>query len=537
MTIPTQRIISELSRPGAYPHAVDKVDVIQTHISVVFLAGNFVYKIKKPVDFGFLDFTTLDKRHHFCKEELRLNRRLSQEIYLDVLPVLEGPEGLRFPAQGISGHAPGSAVEYAVFMKRLDASRFLSSLLTTGAVDPAALEAVAKRIADFHRNAETSPEITRIGGTKAVIFNTEEDFRQIEPYVDDTLSKETFDQIAEYTRTFLEVNMDLFKAREAGGWIRDGHGDLHTQHICMTENIQIFDCIEFNERFRFGDVLADAAFLKMDLEKLGYEDLAHTFTASYLKQMKQKDHPGLFNFYACYRAVVRGKVEGFRSRDRDIKPGEAGTALENARAYFLLAQRYSRTLVPPVLMAGCGLMGSGKSTLAEALHTRLDFVILSSDRIRKEMAGMDPAAPHHVPFGSGIYSKKFSARTYAGLHERAALHLKEGRSVFIDASYMDPGLRAQAMETARKAGTRFVLLHLDAGEQEIRNRLIKRVGGPNALSDGREEILGDQIKAFTPPLEVPEEQKLTLDSSLPLDHQIGAAYKKLLAARGKGRRA
>lgn len=531
MTIPTERIIKELTRPEAYPHPVERVEVIQTHISVIFLAGDLAYKIKKPVDFGFLDFTTLQKRHHFCKEELRLNRRLSPDIYLDVASVVDGPKGLLISEHG--GSEP--AVDYAVVMKRLDENRFLSSMLLEGSVDSTIMVAIAKRIAQFHSKAETSPDINKTGGTEAVIFNSEEDFQQIKPYVGDTLSRGTYKTIARYTRTFLEVNRDLFASREADGWIRDGHGDLHTQHICMTDGIQIFDCIEFNERFRYGDVLVDAAFLAMDLERLGFKDLADTFTDSYLTQMKQSDYSGLFNFYACYRAVVRGKVEGFRSRDPDIKLEDAETARENARTFFLLGEKYSRTLVPPVLIAGCGLMGSGKSTLAEALEACLDIEILSSDRVRKELAGIDPNSSRHVPFGSDIYSKEFSARTYSELHERAMAHLKEGQSVFLDASYMSPDPRGQAIETARKADAGFLLLHLDPGEEELRNRLRKRIKDADAISDGREELLEDQIKAFSPPDEVPGEQKLTLSRTRDLDRQVSETYRRLLGMGRTGR--
>jgi len=527
MTISTQRIISELTRPVAYTHAVDEVEVIQTHISVVFLAGDFAYKIKKPVDLGFLDFTTLEKRRHFCEEELRLNRRLSPEIYLRVASITEGPEGLQ-----IRGPEPFKepAVDYAVVMERLDETRLLSAQLMEGSVDLTTMGSIAKRIADFHREAETNEHITTTGGTRAVVFNTEEDFQQIEPYVGDTLSRRTFERIADYTRTFLEVNRDVFAKREVDGWIRDGHGDLHTQHICMADGIQIFDCIEFNERFRYGDVLVDAAFLAMDLERLGYRDLARGFTDAYLELMDQRDLLFLFNFYACYRAVVRGKVEGFRSRDPDIDPAEADMARENAGAFFLLAEKYARSLVPPVLITGCGLMGSGKSTLAKALGSCLDVVVLSSDRIRKELAGLEPTSPHHVPFGSDIYSREFGARTYTELHNRAVTLLKGGQSVFLDASYMTQDLRDQAVEAAREGGAGFLLVHLDPGEEKLLERLRKRMLKKGSISDGREEILEDQIRAFRPPEEIPEEQKLTLTSSEALELHVRETYRRLLTA-------
>ena len=551
MSIPIERIIRELSRPDAYAHTVDDIDVIQTHISVIFLAGDLVYKVKKPVDFGFLDFTTLEKRRHYCEEELRLNRRLSPGIYLDVVPVIDGPEGLRI-AEHKGEHkvkhkvsetagqehrvtettVEETAVEFAVVMRRLDESRLLSTLLPAGSVHESTMGTIAKRIADFHRKAETGPEITAKGGTDAVIFNTEENFRQIELYVGETLSKDTYDRIVRYTRTFLDVNRDLFARREAEGWIRDGHGDLHTQHICLSDGIQIFDCIEFNERFRYGDVLVDAAFLAMDLERLGYEELADEFSRYYLGMMDQSELVGLFNFYACYRAVVRGKVEGFRSRDPDIGPPEAQKARENAGAFFLLGEKYARTLVPPVLIAGCGLMGSGKSTLAKALDSYLDIVLLSSDRIRKELAGLDPTSPRHVPFGSDIYSREFSARTYGELHNRAVTLMKGGQSVFLDASYMTRDLRDLAVEAAREGGAGFLLVHMDPGEEKLRERLRKRILKKGGISDGREEILGDQIKAFKPPVEIPEEQKLTFTSSDALELQVRETFRRLLRTKG-----
>jgi len=524
MTVPIDRIIRELAMPGAYAHPVREVKVIQTHISVIFLAGDLVYKVKKPVDFGFLDFTTLEKRHHYCQEELRLNRRLSPEVYLHVVPVLDEPEGLHF--SGPEG--TGTAVEYAVLMKRLDESRLLSTLLASGSVDSTTVKRIAGRIADFHRAAGTSEDITAKGGTGAVLFNTEENFQQIEPYIGDTLSKETFERITRYTRTFLEVNRGLFSRREEDGWIRDGHGDLHTQHICLTDGIQSFDCIEISERFRYGDVLVDAAFLAMDLQRLGYGELADTFTRTYLHLMDQGGLGGLFNFYACYRAVVRGKVEGFRSRDPDIASTEAQKARSNAGAFFALGETYARNLVPPVLIAGCGLMGSGKSSLARALAGYLDMPILSSDRIRKELAGMEPTTPRHVPFGSDIYSREFGARTYAELHKRAAAHLKEGRSVFLDASYMTGALRDQAAAAAREGGGRFLLVHMDPGEEQLRKRLRRRMMKKGSVSDGREEILGDQIRAFEPPEEIPAEQKLTFTTTDALGAQMEETYRRLL---------
>ncbi|MDF1534992.1 MAG: AAA family ATPase [bacterium] len=531
MNLPTEKVIEELSRPEAYPYPVDKVEIVQTHISIVFLAGDRVYKVKKPVDFGFLDFTTLEKRRKFCHEELRLNRRLSPGMYLKVVAVTQGPVGLRFGDIDLTDEiesTPETALDYAVVMERLDEEMMLSELLARGEADAGLIVSIARRIAEFHQKSETSPYITRIGGTRAVKFNTEEDFQQIESYIGQTLESFTYERIADFTRTFMEVNTSLFASREEEGWIRDGHGDLHTQHICLGEIIQIFDCIEFNERLRFGDVLADAAFLAMDLERLGFTELAERYSEAYLVNMGQEDQTPLFNFYCCYRAVVRGKVEGFRSSDSNITEDDAASARESARTFHRLAEKYARAVLPPTMILGCGLMGSGKTTLAAGLTELLDIEILSSDRIRKELAGVEPTNRRRVPFCADIYSREYTDLTYSMMHERALDSLKRGQSLFLDASYMEPGMRFRAAETARKAGARFLIFYLKADEDTLRSRLQAREGQIGTISDGREEILSDQAAAFVEPYEFPKGTVLSLDASTPTDESVRTAYCRLL---------
>lgn len=523
-------IVKELSRPEAYPYPVEEIEVIQTHISVVFLAGHQVYKVKKPVDFGFLDFTSLEKRKHFCEEEIRLNRRLSPDMYLGMTTVSQGPDGLRFGDNRQEGSNGESVVlEYAVVMKRLDKQLLLSQLLAHGKVDTGHMENIAKRIAEFHQQAETSAHITATGGIEAVRFNTEEDFQQIEPHIGRTLTPSTYERIADFTRTFIGVNAELFTSRDEEGWIRDGHGDLHTQHICLGETIQIFDCIEFNERFRFGDILVDAAFLSMDLEKLGFPELAEHYTKAYLGEFKQEKYRSLFNFYACYRAVVRGKVEGFRSVDSDIGVGERKAAKKSAREFHQLAEKYSRTIYPPTMVVACGLMGSGKSSLAKDLAELVDVEVLSSDRIRKELAGFDPMDKHHVPFGDGIYSSRHTENTYAALHERAQEILMVGKSVFLDASYMDPEMRKRAAQVARKQGARFLLVYMKGDDETLRSRLGVRAKRIDEISDGREEILDAQLNAFVPPDELSSDQLLILDASGRAGDAARKLYRRLLS--------
>jgi len=530
LNVTLDRIIEELQYPGAYPHPVDEIHIIQTHISVVFISGSKVYKVKKPVNFGFLDFTTLEKRKYFCEEELRLNRRLSPDIYLGVVPIIELDGKLRFGSTVGEEKTEGSEppVEYAVLMERLDEKRLLSSLLERGEANEKMLIDIADRIAKFHKNAETSDEITSVGGTSAVEFNTEEDFQQIEPYIGKTLSLKTYETIKEYTRVFRDVNHELFNSREKEGWIRDGHGDLHTQHICLTDRIRIFDCIEFNQRFRFADILCDAAFLTMDLRRLGFDDLAASYTDAYLNKMGQEKLLALYNFYVCYRAVVRGKVEGFRSSDPNVRLDESKQAVKSAGNFFNLAEKTSRTLYPPTLFASCGLMGSGKSTLASGMAEKLDFTVIASDRIRKEIAGIDADEKREVPFGMDIYGEEFTSRTYDELHFRASGLLKKGQSVFIDATYIDEDRRAEAMKAAEVAGGRFILLNLDLDEESLKIRLKKRATESN-ISDGREDILADQIRSYQPPSEIPPEKTLVLEGTTYPMEMVNLTYRRALS--------
>ncbi|MFV1956997.1 MAG: AAA family ATPase, partial [bacterium] len=347
------------------------------------------------------------------------------------------------------------------------------------------------------------------------------------PYIGLTLLPGTFDLLTDYTRTFREVNSGLFDERETGGWIRDGHGDLHTQHICMENGIQIFDCIEFNRRFRYSDILCDAAFLTMDLERLGHPELAATYTESYLSAAGQKGTQALYNFYACYRAIVRGKVEGFRFHDPSVSKSEAAQARDNAADFMLLAERYAKTLYPPTLFLMCGLMGSGKSSVAEGLAGKLSLSIFSSDRVRKELAGIDPGEGRKVPFDSDIYSREMTRRTYEKMDENAAGVLRSGGSVVLDATFADPVRRKAAFDTARKTGARPIILYLEADEETLRTRLRKRAKGVS-VSDGREEILGDQRKAFIPPDELSDEQRLTLKASGMIEEIVRSAYRRAL---------
>jgi aminoglycoside phosphotransferase family enzyme len=326
-------LIQALLDPKAYPEPPERVELVQTQISYVFLAGEYVYKIKKPVDMGFLDYTTLEKRLYYCKKEVELNRRLSADVYLGVVPITK--EKGRYVIGG-----KGEAKEWAVRMRRLPQDAMMDVLLKQNKVTPAMVEKVAGLLADFHKKAATNEAITRLGGIEGVIQNTSENFDQTEKYFGIIIEPETYRRIKTYTGDFIKANRVLFLKRMAEGRVRDGHGDLHAAHICFYKGISIYDCIEFIDRMRYTDVAADIAFLAMDLDHYGRQDLSGIFIDAYIRKSGDKEILKLLNFYKCYRAYVRGKVGCFQYDDKYISAAEKDNIAANARSYFKLAESY-----------------------------------------------------------------------------------------------------------------------------------------------------------------------------------------------------
>jgi len=326
-------LVKALSNPKAYPHNPKSVELVQTQISFVFLTGDYVYKVKKPVNFGFLDFTTLEKRRFYCDQEVVLNKRLCANIYVGVVSITKKGKG--FLVEGT-----GKEVEYAVKMRPLPYQRMMDRMLQRDQVTPQMVEMVAKRLAEFHRKAEISEELANIGGLDTVARNAEENFSQVSSYVNQTIAKEQYERIKNYTHSFLKKNAAFFAKRVKDGRIRDCHGDLHAAHICFIDGLCIFDCIEFNDRFRYIDVASEVAFLAMDLDFHRRPELSKHFADAYAKASGDKELLQLLDFYKCYRAYVRGKVEGFQLDDPHISQDQKAKKLAVARRYFELAEAY-----------------------------------------------------------------------------------------------------------------------------------------------------------------------------------------------------
>jgi aminoglycoside phosphotransferase family enzyme len=326
-------LVQALLDPKTYPEAPERVQLMQTQMSFVLIAGDFVYKVKKPVNLGYLDYTTLAKRHFFCQREVELNRRLCPDAYLGVVPIVKARGKINLGGRG-------RVIDYAVKMCYLPQDRMMNVLLAANQVSTEMVTRVAQKLVEFHQEAETSATISVFGDIGTIRVNTEENFDQTEKSIGRTISPEKYERIKNYTRRFIENNASVFRQRVAGGRIRDCHGDLHAAHICFTDGICIYDCIEFNDRFRYCDVASEIAFLAMDLDHYGRADLSRSFVSAYTGFSRDQGLLKLLNFYKCYRAYVRGKVESFKLDDPYISEEEKAKTLAIARKYFELAEEY-----------------------------------------------------------------------------------------------------------------------------------------------------------------------------------------------------
>jgi aminoglycoside phosphotransferase family enzyme/predicted kinase len=475
-------LIEALSRPEAYAHPVDAVEVHQTHISAVFLAGPFAYKIKKPVNLAFLDFSTLEKRQHFCAEEVRLNRRLAPQIYLGVIPVSPLPTGGERP--GVRGYrfgGTGVVVEWAVQMKRLPADATLESRLLRGEVTPEQIRALAERIADFHRGAESNERISSFGRVAGVAENARENFQQAEAVVGATVAPAVFERARALTEAHLQSCHRLIEDRAGRGGPRDTHGDLHLDHVYLfpdeapPNDLVIIDCIEFADRFRYADPVADMAFLAMDLAFHGRRDLAGVLADAYFAASGDAEGRALLPFYCGYRAVVRAKVEGMELGEKEIDPAERQHAEQRARAHWLLALAELETASrrPAVVLMG-GLPGSGKSTLARSLAETANFTLLPSDAIRKALAAVAGSALPTAEFNQGIYTEAWTERTYAELLKRTEELLWQGQRALIDANFRTDRLRQHFFAAAYRWGVPICFVHCQAAQEAARARLLAR---------------------------------------------------------------
>lgn len=330
-------VIESMMNPETYDEDVKEIEMVQTHISYVFLTGKYVYKIKKPVNFGFADFSTLDKRKFFCEKELELNRRLCGDMYVAVVPINQSKGQIKIKGAG-------EVVEYALKMRQIPQESIMSNLLKENKINEKIIGKIAEIVANFHSKAETNEEISKYGRIKNISYIWNENFDQTVEFIGKTIDKGKFDFIKEKVNNFIKNDKKLFEKRISEGKIRDCHGDLHSGNIFIADKIYIFDCLEFNDRYRYSDIILDIAFFAMDLEFNGREDLSKYFVEKYVEFSGEKEMFKLLKFYECWRAYVRGKVISLKLNDPQINEKEKKEAERMAIKYFDLGYKYAAEL-------------------------------------------------------------------------------------------------------------------------------------------------------------------------------------------------
>ncbi len=501
----TAALARALRRPQAYATAPETVGFLQTHVSLLFFAGERVYKVKKPVDLGFLDFTTLERRRFFCDEEVRLNRRLAPRVYRGVVPVVRRAGG----ALAVGGE--GEVVDWAVEMERLPEQRMLDRLLEHGAIDNALLEALTSLLVVFHARAATGAGVDEHGAPEAVGAAALDNFDALERLAGDGawLSRAQLHFLRARAEAWLAAGRERLLARVRAGRIREGHGDLHAGNVCFAdEGVVAYDCLEFRAAFRCCDVASDLAFLAMDLDARGFPAFAQLLARRYADEARDEELLALFPFYKGYRAMVRAKVAALTAGDAGLDARARAAERRRALRYLQLAAGYE--LAPRAVLL-CGLPASGKSWLAAHLARPLRAALLHSDARRRAVAA--PAQAAGDGYGEGLYAPEQKERTYRALLDGALEALGSGRSVLVDATFALRRHRALFAEALARSGFAWHLVELRASEALTLERLARRAAEGRSLSEADAEVYRRARESFEPPDEVPAGRRLVVEAT------------------------
>jgi hypothetical protein len=508
-----------MREPSLYPGG-PPVEVRETHISVVFLAGDRAYKVKKPVTLPFLDYGTLEQRRYFCREEVRLNADWAPGTYLGVRALVPSGDGYALAPE----EAP-DAVEYAVEMRRLPEDRTLERLIRAGAADERLVERLAQLVASLHARAEQA--LPGHGGPDHVAARLDENFDTVRPHADGVVDRGTFAAIERFARAFLDRHRQEMEDRVAAGRAREGHGDLRAEHVMVIgDRLLIFDRIEFDRSLRDLDVAADLAFLVMDLERLGARSLATVLERSYVAETGDTGLHGLLPFYACYRAWVRGKVACLRLGQ--LPPGDPRreSLAASARELFALSLRFAWRTRLPLVVVVCGIAASGKSSLATALAERSGLARLSSDAIRKSLAG----APLERRLGEDAYRPDMTRRVYEEIARRARESVARNGGVIVDATFLAGEQRAVLLEQLRPTGARVLFFECRAPLEVLRRRSEARTVAPERGSDATWEVVRSQAAAFEPLDDIPAGDRFALGTDRTPEETLGDLERLLSGA-------
>ena len=483
---PGATLIDRLQDPALYDHPVRHFQVIETHISWVLLTGPYAYKIKKPVDLGFLDFSMLDKRHHYCNEELRLNQRLAPALYLAVIPITGSASQPELDGKG-------PVIEYAVKMREFAQSAQLDRALTRGEVHDEHIVDLARSVAQFHAGAAVAGDDSPFGDSAAVWQPVGQNFERIRPHLDTATDRSLLDKLQAWSTQTYERLSSVWEERKHGGFVRECHGDMHLGNMALIDDrIMIFDCLEFNERLRWIDVMSEVAFVTMDLYDRGRPGLAHRFLNDYLQH--SGDYPGLhvLRFYQVYRALVRAKVACLRLAQSGISAEARNEIRGHYRQYLRLAEHYTHTTPTPLIITH-GLSGSGKTTVSDALLESSGAIRIRSDVERKRLFGLAPEARSGSGIAADLYSPVASIHTYQRLAEITRTVISAGFPVIVDAAFLKQRQREQFHHLADDLQVPFVIFHCSAPVSLLRRRLRGRQAQARDPSEATTQVLDHQL--------------------------------------------
>ena len=502
------QLIQALTERSVYEHPTTEIAVLQTHISWVVLTGPYAYKIKKPVNLGFVDFSTLAKRYFFCQEELRLNRRLAPQLYLDVMALYGTPERPRW-------HGPGAPIEYAVKMTQFAQDTLLSHLVEAGTLHAAHIDVLAHEVSAFHARIATADPLSHFGTPEAVYQPVQENFQHLFDTLDDPARQAHARGLEAWCQRTFAARLSDVIARKQDGFVRECHGDMHLGNMLLLDDaVIIFDCLEFNDALRWIDVASEVAFLTMDLEDRGRPDLAHRFLNGYLEATGDYGLLRLLPFYLTYRATVRAKVAGIRLGQSDLAPEEAAQARQAFGSYLDLAARYTRPSRPRLWITH-GLSGSGKTSHTQRLVEATGAIRLRSDVERKRLFGLAPLERSTGRSGLDLYAPDITQRTYAHLAHQAARIIEAGCTALVDATFLKRAQRDALRRLAAQLGVPFTILAFHADAETLRRRVAQRSTQGADASEADLAVLHEQFAALEPLTASEQVYALTIDTDAP----------------------
>lgn len=501
--------IQAMLKPEFYDHPVTSCQLIETHISWVILTGDFVYKIKKPVNYGFLDFSTLKERKFYCEEELRLNRRLAPTLYLDVIALSGSPDSPKIAGKD-------KAFEYAVKMRQFDPKMQLDHVLARNELHQDMINSIAVLIAEFHQQIETAKASSDFGKPEQVYQPAKDNFTHIREYVIDELKLDLLSKIEQWTEDTFSKIKTIFTERKQKWFVRECHGDLHLRNIAWYENKPLaFDCLEFNPNFRWIDVMSEVAFLMMDLEDHKQPEFAQRFFNRYLELTGDYEGCRVLRYYLVYRAMVRAKVDAIRAHQSGISEEEAEEANKEFYSYLQLALTYTKQ-VKPCLIITRGMSASGKSTLSQPLLEKIGAIRIRSDIERKRLFNIKSDQDSHADAEQGIYTKEATNKTYSKLLELAEIIINAGFSVIVDATFSTYEQRKLFKELATQKQTRYIILEFIASNETLKQRIRSRTQN---VSDADINILENQIKKWQPITQDEKNHLISINTEEPFEIQ------------------